>query len=109
MIEHSGDSRLAPLRLDPLLHEPARLSILAALTPAEYIAFSALQRLIGVSKSALSKHISALADAGVVVITSSPADKRTRRIALTEFGRESFDTYLHRLEEIVRSARGGSA
>lgn len=99
-----GDS--AALRLDPLLHEPARLTVLAALAPADYIEFSALLSLVGVSKSALSKHVSALTDAGVVVVTNSPTDKRARRIALSDTGRESFDAYLRRLEEIVRSARG---
>lgn len=99
-----GDA-VAP-RLDPLLHEPVRLSVLSALAPVDYIEFSALLRLIGVSKSALSKHVSALTDAGVVAVTNSPADQRARRVALTEGGRESFDAYLRRLEEIVRSARG---
>jgi len=98
-----GDA--VPLRLDPLLHEPVRLTVLSALAPADYIEFSALLSLVGVSKSALSKHVSALTDAGVVVVTNSPTDKRARRIALSEAGRESFDAYLRRLEEIVRSAR----
>lgn len=93
------------LRLDPLLHEPARLTLLAALAPADYIEFSALLSLVGVSKSALSKHVSALTDAGVVVVTNSPTDQRARRIALSDAGRKSFDAYLRRLEEIVRSAR----
>lgn len=105
--ESEGSGEVSP-RLDPLLHEPARLSILAALGPADYIEFSTLLRLIGISKSALSKHISALTDAGVVVVTSSPNDKRVQRVALSESGRESFDTYLRGLEEIVRSARGES-
>lgn len=104
----SRDADAASFSLDPLLHEPARLSILAALSPADYIDFSTLVRLVGVSKSALSKHVSALAEAGVVVVTSSPADRRVRRISLSESGRESFDAYLRRLEEIVRVARGGS-
>jgi DNA-binding MarR family transcriptional regulator len=99
-----GDA--AALRLDPLLHEPVRLGLLAALAPTDYIEFSVLLGLLGVSKSALSKHVSALTEAGVVVITHNPADKRVRRIALSDAGRESFDAYLRRLEEIVRSARG---
>jgi DNA-binding MarR family transcriptional regulator len=102
---NSPEGNAPALRLDPLLHEPARLAMLAALAPADYIDFSTLLRLVGVSKSALSKHISALTDAGVVAVTSGPSDKRVRRIELTDAGRESFDAYLRRLEEIVRSAR----
>lgn len=104
MSEVPGEDTEA-LRLDPLLHEPARLAVLAALAPAGFIEFSALLGLVGISKSALSKHVSALTDAGVVVVTNSPADKRARRIALTDAGRDSFDAYLRQLEEIVRSAR----
>ncbi|WP_198671755.1 MarR family winged helix-turn-helix transcriptional regulator [Desertihabitans aurantiacus] len=96
----------ASTSLDPLLHEPARLTLLATLAPAEYVEFSALLRLVGVSKSALSKHVSALAEAGIVVVTNAPTDKRVRRIALSEQGRQSFDAYLRRLEQIVQSARG---
>ncbi|WP_371131266.1 MarR family winged helix-turn-helix transcriptional regulator [Microbacterium sp.] len=88
------------------MHEPVRLAVLAALAPADYVDFSALLRLVGVSKSALSKHVSALTDAGVVVVANSPTDRRARRIALTDAGRRSFDAYLQRLDEIVRSARG---
>lgn len=94
------------MRLDPLMHEPVRLAVLAALAPTDYIDYSALLRLVGVSKSALSKHVSALTDAGIVAVVSSPADKRARRISLTDAGRESFDAYLKRLEKIVRDARG---
>lgn len=100
------EARPASARLDPLLHEPARLAVLAALAPTEYVEFSTLLRLIGVSKSALSKHVSALAAAGVVSVENSPTDGRVRRIALTEPGRLSFDAYLQRLEELVRTARG---
>ncbi|MDF2697243.1 transcriptional regulator [Microbacterium sp. MYb66] len=102
--EQGGNA--AALRLDPLLHEPVRLTILAALAPTDYVEFSTLLGIVGVSKSALSKHVSALTDAGVVVVTSSPTDRRARRIALSETGRESFNAYLRRLEDIVRSARG---
>lgn len=105
MNDDSTDSDAPLPSLDPLLHEPARLAILAVLASTEYIEFSALLRLVGVSKSALSKHVSALAEADVAAVTSSPTDKRARRISLTEPGRESFKTYLRRLEEIVRMAR----
>ena len=105
MSEAAGEDTAA-VHLDPLLHEPVRLAVLAALAPADFIEFSALLGIVGVSKSALSKHVSALTDAGVVEVSNSPADKRARRIALTDAGRASFDDYLRRLEAIVRAARG---
>lgn len=106
MIDVPTDAQDAFVNLDPLLHEPARLAILAALAPAEYVEFSTLLKLVGVSKSSLSKHISALADAGIITIENSPADRRVRRLSLSEPGRESFDVYLQQLEDLVRAARG---
>lgn len=91
--------------LDPLFHEPARLAALSALVPAEYIEFASLLTLVGVSKSALSKHLSMLSDAGMVTVSQSATDKRGRRVALTAQGRAAFDAYLSYLEHLVRSAR----
>ena len=91
--------------LNPLFHEPARLALLSALAAAEYADFSALLRFTGVSKSALSKHLSALSDAGVVSVSQSAADKRGRRVALTQAGRSDFDAYLGTLETLVRNAQ----
>lgn len=106
LINMPSDSQDAFVNLNPLLHEPARLAILAALAPAQYVEFSTLLKLVGVSKSSLSKHVSALADAGIIVVENSPADRRVRRLSLSEPGRESFNVYLQQLEDLVRSARG---
>lgn len=91
--------------LDPLFHEPARLAALAALGPTEYVELASLLKLVGVSKSALSKHLSILTDAGIVTVSQSAADKRGRRVALTTHGRAAFDAYLSYLEQLVRNAR----
>lgn len=92
--------------LNPLFHEPARLALLSALAPAEYADFASLLRITGVSKSALSKHLSALADSGVIDIGKSDTDRRGRRIALTAQGRAAFEAYLDALTAIVQHARG---
>ncbi|MET0353618.1 transcriptional regulator [Plantibacter flavus] len=91
--------------LNPLFHEPARLALLSVLAPAEYADFASLLRITGVSKSALSKHLSALADAGVIEIGKSDTDRRGRRIALTAEGRVAFESYLDALGTIVQRAR----
>jgi DNA-binding MarR family transcriptional regulator len=91
--------------LNPLFHEPARLALLSALAPAEYSDFASLLRITGVSKSALSKHLSALAEAGVVEVGKSDTDRRGRRIALTADGRVAFESYLDALDAIVQRAR----
>ncbi len=99
------ERRIAASTLNPLFHEPARLAVLSALAPAEYVEFSTLLQLTGASKSALSKHLSTLSDAGVIDVSQATADKRGRRIALTFQGRSDFDSYLANLERIVRQAR----
>lgn len=97
--------------LNPLFHEPARLAVLSALAPTEYVEFSTLLRITGVSKSALSKHLSALSDSGVIDVSQTASDKRGRRVALTTHGRSDFDSYLATLAIIVRNAQqqGGTA
>lgn len=88
-----------------MFHEPARLAALAALGPAEYVELASLLKLVGVSKSALSKHLSVLTDAGIVTVSPSATDRRGRRVALTAHGRAAFEAYLSHLEDLVRNAR----
>lgn len=45
-------------------------------------------------------------DAGVITVENSPADRRVRRLSLSEPGLKSFDIYLQQHEDLVRSARG---
>ena len=52
--------------LDPLIHAPARLQLLTTLSAVSEAEFSTLRDALEVSDSVLSKHISALADAGYV-------------------------------------------
>lgn len=108
MCDESGSTpakHAAATELNPLFHEPARLALLAALAPAEYVELSTLLQLTGASKSALSKHLSALSDAGVVEVSKGTRDKRGRRVVLTTEGRSAFNSYLAYLECIVRNAR----
>ncbi|HEY3056658.1 MAG TPA: transcriptional regulator, partial [Thermoanaerobaculia bacterium] len=54
--------------LDRLVHEPARLSILTALSACKSADFLFLQRLTGLSKGNLSSHLSKLEEGGLVAI-----------------------------------------
>ncbi|GAA2177735.1 transcriptional regulator [Leucobacter tardus] len=103
--ENPPRGNLQQTTLNPLLHEPARLSLLAALTPADYVDFATLLQLTGASKSSLSKHLSTLTGAGIVEVTPGPSDRRGRRVAFTPYGRTSFEEYLRNLETLLRSAR----
>jgi DNA-binding MarR family transcriptional regulator len=61
---------------DHLIHAPIRLRICATLDPVSEVEFGALLNLLDISKSALSKHISVLADAGYVEQRRAVRDTR---------------------------------
>jgi DNA-binding transcriptional ArsR family regulator len=54
--------------LDRLIHEPARLALLTALTSCESADFLYLQRITGLSKGNLSSHLSKLEESGLVTV-----------------------------------------
>ena len=51
-------------RLDPVIHAPARLQIMAVLAGVQDGEFAMLRQAVQVSDSVLSKHLAQLADAG---------------------------------------------
>ncbi|MCR6489878.1 transcriptional regulator [Amycolatopsis sp. OK19-0408] len=92
---------------DEFLHVPARLAVLALLAPADRVDFGFLRDTIGTSDSALSKQISALAEAGHVDVTKSRGQgARRTQVALTPSGREAFRRHAAALERIAAVARG---
>jgi DNA-binding MarR family transcriptional regulator len=87
---------------DHVIHAPARLRICAALEPVREIEFGALLTLLDISKSALSKHISVLADAGYVAQRRAVRDSRQRVwLRLTETGRSAYQGHVAALHRIV--------
>lgn len=91
---------------DYLIHAPARLRICAALDPVREIEFGALLTLLDISKSALSKHISALAEAGYVAPRRAVRDTRQRVwLRLTETGRSAYRGHVAALHRIVGRTR----
>jgi DNA-binding transcriptional ArsR family regulator len=96
---------VSPGGLDPVIHPPARLQIaalLAAVTDAE---FSTLRDALGVSDSVLSKHLSALADAGYLKLRKAALGGRQRTWAsLTRSGRLAFSAHVRALQALVAVA-----
>jgi DNA-binding MarR family transcriptional regulator len=87
---------------DHLIHAPVRLRICAALDPVREIEFGTLLTLLNISKSALSKHISVLADAGYVAQRRAVRDTRQRVwLRLTGTGRSAYRGHVAALHEIV--------
>ena len=71
-------------QLDPLIHAPARLQVVTTLSAVSEAEFATLRAALEVSDSVLSKHVSALADAGYVRSRKGvQAGRRTTWIGLT--------------------------
>ena len=91
--------------LDRLIHEPARLSILTALSACKSAEFLFLQRLTGLSKGNLSGHLAKLEDGGLVLIEKAFEGKIPRTtIGLTSKGRKQLEHHWNDLERIRKEA-----
>lgn len=89
-------------QLDPLVHQPARLSILAALATVGEVEFSTMRDLIEISDSLLSRYVTTLRKAGYVNVRKGFVGKRARTwLSLTNLGRKAFDAHVEILSEIV--------
>lgn len=95
--------------LDRLVHEPARLSILTALSGVVSADFIFLQRLTGLTVGNLSTHLSKLADAGLIEIDKQFINRRPNtQVQITAAGREAVERHWQKLDEIRKVTRHGS-
>lgn len=91
--------------LDRRVHDPARLSILTALSACERADFLFLQRITGLTKGNLSSHLSKLEEAGLVETEKRFVNKKTQTLVrLTGEGRETIESYWKEMEELRKSA-----
>ncbi len=91
--------------LDPLIHAPARLRIvatLAALPPGNALTFPVLQDTIGLTPGNLITHLRKLEDAGYVCTdkTGNGVASRTT-VELTRQGRIALKTYAANLRKLL--------
>ena len=90
--------------LDRLIHEPARLLIVALLNGVEEADFLYLQRQSGLTKGNLSSHIARLEEAGYVEVEKKFKGKIPLTVLrLTPVGREAFAFYKTSLEELLNT------
>jgi DNA-binding transcriptional ArsR family regulator len=95
----------APDALDPLIHVPARLRIvatLAALPDGDALSFTRLQKMIGLTPGNLITHLRKLEDAGYLSTekTGNGVASRTS-VALSKRGRSALDTYTEALRDLL--------
>lgn len=102
MTDESSFRHLADL--DRVVHEPARLAIMAVLYTVEGADFIYLLHSTGLTKGNLSSHLMRLEEAGYVQISKGFRGKVPQTTcALTVPGRAAFQAYHQRLREAVDS------
>ena len=95
----------AALVFDPVIHPPARLQIMAVLATVQDAEFAMLRKTADISDSVLSKHLSALAEAGYVRLRKAAQDGRQRTWAsITRAGRAAFRGHVAALQALVNVA-----
>jgi DNA-binding MarR family transcriptional regulator len=90
---------------DPIIHQPLRLKIMAALKPLparELVEFTRLKAIVGATDGNLGAHIATLEQSGYVEVEKDFFMKKPRtRVRLTKAGRRAFEDYIAYLREIV--------
>ncbi|MFX0069094.1 MAG: winged helix-turn-helix domain-containing protein [Promethearchaeota archaeon] len=88
--------------IDRLIHEPARLTILAHLYVVESADFLFLKHQTGLTWGNLSSHIGKLEAAGYVRIKKQFIDKKPHTtLHLTDEGRDAFKGYMQKMRQVI--------
>ncbi len=100
------NGRFAYGGLDRVLHEKARLGILASLVAhPNGLRFGELRALCALTDGNLSRHLDVLHEASLVEIWKGVERRRPQTLVrLTADGRRRFVTYLEELERVVQDA-----
>jgi DNA-binding transcriptional ArsR family regulator len=92
--------------LNRIVHEPARLAILTALSACDKADFLFLLNLSGLTKGNLSSHLTKLEQTGLIEIEKRFEGKQPVTYAmLSGEGREALKEYWKRFEQIRKGAR----
>jgi DNA-binding MarR family transcriptional regulator len=91
--------------MDELLLSKIRLGIIAELLTAQWVAFSELQRALGVSQGNLGAHLSKLVAAGYVDEEKTFVNRRPQtRYHLTARGRTAFSEHVTQLQTLLQAS-----
>lgn len=100
------EGRFAYDGLDRVLHEKARLGILASLVShKDGLKFADLRALCQLTDGNLSRHLDTLHEAGLVEIWKGFDGRRPQTVVrMTTDGRKRFVAYLEELERVIKDA-----
>jgi predicted ArsR family transcriptional regulator len=111
--KNRSDAREAPFAyagLERIFHERGRLAVCTCLVAhPDGLTFTELQDACGLTDGNLSRHLSALAEMGIVSISKeSGAGRPTTTCRITRSGRTRFISYIDQLELVVRDVHAGA-
>jgi DNA-binding MarR family transcriptional regulator len=91
--------------LDPAIHQPARLKIMAALCqlkPDERVDFSYLKDNLGLTDGNLGAHLSTLEGKGYIAVEKTFVARRPKTfVSVTPEGRQAFTSHVQALQAIL--------
>lgn len=88
--------------LDPLIHPPTRLQLVTTLSAVSEAEFATVRAALAVSDSVLSKHVSALVDAGYLHSRKGVhAGRRTTWVGLTDAGRTALRDHVAAVRRLI--------
>lgn len=94
--------------LDSIIHQPARLRIMAslvALEPNEQLDFSYLKKLLKLTDGNLGAHLAKLEKAGYIQLDKAFVDKKPKTfVSVTGAGRDAFREHVTALEAILQNS-----
>ncbi len=105
--ESESGAKFAYHGLDRVMHEKARLGILASLAAHERgLLFNDLKQLCALTDGNLSRHLGVLSDACLVEVWKGLTGSRQQTMyRLTKLGRERFAEYISVLERVIEDAQ----
>jgi DNA-binding MarR family transcriptional regulator len=97
----SDDELNAIQNIDKIIHEPARLLLMAHLFVVESADYLFLQRQTGLTWGNMSSHLSKLENAGYVAVEKEFIDKKPHTtLKLTDKGRRAFKEYRKSMKQV---------
>jgi len=108
MTESAAKSDLSALaEVDRLVHEPARLAVMALLYVVDSADFTFLMNQTGLTWGNLSAHLSRLEEAGYLDVEKRFKGRRPNtNLRLTPQGREAFSEYVRKMKQVFQNIPG---
>ena len=102
-MDEAENPKLSKLvEIDRVIHEPARLAIMALLYVVESADFTFLMNQTSLSWGNLSTHMSKLEEAGYIEVEKSFKGRRPNTsLRLTQAGREAFQVYRQNMKQML--------